>query len=818
MFLRRALSEIRVNNYNETLLKCWEANMDIQYILDPYACAAYIVSYISKGQRGMSNLLSTACRESKNASSNIRDQVRKVGNTFLNHVEVGAQEACYLVLQMPLRRSSRDVVFVDTNPESERVTLMKPNTVLKELPKASTSVESDSTIKRYQRRPKSMSKLCLADFVALYTVQYGKKRPDNHNKNCSKAVPEELPETYDHDSDDDQESSDVNVLLECEEHVFHDGTVMVKRQRPRVLYSVGYSKGNDNENYFREQLMLYLPWKKYSDILANFSSYEERYVDNQGEIERKRKNYVCDYTINISELEYTVSATEECSVISELQHQDECDAESGSRMCEEYGCFNPGTSFENNDYDLALDLNIGRKQIPNQDEQLARELTDDEYRNLVRTLNVKQKEFFYHVLNWMKTKTDPLYHFLSGGAGVGKSVLLKALYQALVKHFSHQPGENPDDVHILICAPTGKAAFNVGGCTVHSAFNIPADQGFHYKPLDMQQLSNFQSKFKFLKLLFIDEISMVGKNMFNFINLRLQEILGCIRPFGGISVICFGDLFQLKPVFDQWIFASSNTESIASLGTNLWTDHFLLFELDQIMRQKDDLEFAEMLNRIREGNHLEEDITALKMQILEEENDTTRNVPHLFTHRCDVQNYNRTIFQHVCNSKKTIVEAIDSISGDLPSSLHEKILMKIPEDATKTKGLNKYLCLGEGLPAEICVNIDVSDGLANGTPCTISKLDFRVPGSSRCSIVWVKFCSEDIGKKCRTQYQHLFSPDISSTWTPIIETTRKFNISYYKSFHVTRRQFPLCLAAAKTVHKAQGCTLESAVLGLGKKK
>lgn len=168
--------------------------MDIQYILDPYACAAYIVSYISKGQRGMSNLLSTACRESKNASSNIRDQVRKVGNTFLNHVEVGAQEACYLVLQMPLRRSSRDVVFVDTNPESERVTLMKPNTVLKELPKASTSVESDSTIKRYQRRPKSMSKLCLADFVALYTVQYGKKNqiittkivPKLFQKNCQK--------------------------------------------------------------------------------------------------------------------------------------------------------------------------------------------------------------------------------------------------------------------------------------------------------------------------------------------------------------------------------------------------------------------------------------------------------------------------------------------------------------------------------------------------------------------------------------------------------------------------------------------------------
>ena len=92
----------------------------------------------------------------------------------------------------------------------------------------------------------------------------------------------------------------------------------------------------------------------------------------------------------------------------------------------------------------------------------------------------------------------------------------------------------------------------------------------------------------------------------------------------------------------------------------------------------------------------------------------------------------------------------------------KKVLLKIPTDVTKTKGLNKYLSIGEGLPAKICVNIDESDGLANGTPCIITNLDFRVPGSSRCSIVWVKICSEDIGKKCRTQYRHLFSSAVSS--------------------------------------------------------
>ena len=79
-------------------------------------------------------------------------------------------------------------------------------------------------------------------------------------------------------------------MPEAEEHLFKDGTVMVKRLRPRVLYSVGYTKGNDNENYFREQLMLYLPCKKYSDILGDCSSYEERYADNQAEIDRKRKS------------------------------------------------------------------------------------------------------------------------------------------------------------------------------------------------------------------------------------------------------------------------------------------------------------------------------------------------------------------------------------------------------------------------------------------------------------------------------------------------------------------------------------------------
>lgn len=299
--------------------------------------------------------------------------------------------------------------------------------------------------------------------------------------------------------------------------------------------------------------------------------------------------------------------------------------------------------------------------------------------------------------------------------------MLKACYQALLKYYSHKPGENPDEMKVLLCAPTGKAAYNIGGITIHAAFCIPADQGFKYKPLDMQQLSSFQTKYKSLKVVFIDEISMVGKKMFIYINLRLQEILGCSLPFGGLSIITFGDLFQLKPVFDSWIFSSSCGMQIESLGPNLWKDLFSLFELDEIMRQKDDAQFAELLNRLREGFHTNEDIALLKRNLIEQENDETKMLPHLFVTRSDVSQYNSKVFHEVRESEKTIVEAIDSISGDMPVSLKEKILSKVPIDSTKTKGLSKSLCLAENLPSELTVNVDISDGLTNGTPCIIKK-------------------------------------------------------------------------------------------------
>lgn len=90
--------------------------------------------------------------------------------------------------------------------------------------------------------------------------------------------------------------------------------------------------------------------------------------------------------------------------------------------------------------------------------------------------------------------------------------------------------------------------------------------------------------------------------------------------------------------------------------------------------------------------------------------------------------------------------------------------------------------------------------------------------SDRCSIVWVLFPDMKIGEKVRTKFRHLYNSTIERAWTPVLELTRKFQFNYHKSFQITRRQFPITLAAAKTVHKSQGSTLQSAVIKFGDTK
>lgn len=198
----------------------------------------------------------------------------------------------------------------------------------------------------------------------------------------------------------------------------------------------------------------------------------------------------------------------------------------------------------------------------------------------------------------------------------------------------------------------------------------------------MQQLDTMRCKYHYVKVIFIDEISMVGNGMFNFINLRLQEIRGCTKPFGGISVVAVEDLFQLKPVMDSWIF-TQRCDGLQVLGSNLWKDLFSFYELEEIMRQRDDLEFAQLLNRLREGKHLiPEDIDKLKTRITVKGNlsASAQKLSHLYPTRAASTEHNMEVLASVSEAQKTSVDAIDSISGEISTDLRRKILDKVPDD------------------------------------------------------------------------------------------------------------------------------------------
>ena len=123
--------------------------MDIQYVLDVYACAMYIVSYISKAQKGMSELLRKSVAEAKEGNTSIKQQVRDIRNKFLNSVEISAQEAVYVVLQLPMRKASQSIIFINTSPPAERVELLKPLSEIEEMEDDSEEIQSSGLLKGY---------------------------------------------------------------------------------------------------------------------------------------------------------------------------------------------------------------------------------------------------------------------------------------------------------------------------------------------------------------------------------------------------------------------------------------------------------------------------------------------------------------------------------------------------------------------------------------------------------------------------------------------------------------------------------------------
>ena len=192
------------------------------------------------------------------------NKLRALGNTFLNHRELLAQEAVYRLLSLPLRESSRHVVYIPTGFLHERTRILKPSAILQNMGDNTTDIFQPGILDKYAARPQraDIDGLCLAEFVANYG-------------SSGRAADED-------DDNDDDDMTDHQATGVQRSMRLLTGQVMVQRRKAAVIRYHIVPKDKDCQRYFYILLLLYLPWRnEEEDLLCDDDDYERVFEQNR---------------------------------------------------------------------------------------------------------------------------------------------------------------------------------------------------------------------------------------------------------------------------------------------------------------------------------------------------------------------------------------------------------------------------------------------------------------------------------------------------------------------------------------------------------
>lgn len=355
--------------------------------------------------------------------------------------------------------------------------------------------------------------------------------------------------------------------------------------------------------------------------------------------------------------------------------------------------------------------------------------------------------------------------FVTGRAGTGKSTLLKVIRDWL--------GERA-----VVLAPTGLAAVNVGGQTIHSFFGFPPRL---IRPDDIRRSRNGRVMRR-LDAVIIDEVSMVRSDLMWAIDQSLRVNRGRPRePFGGVRMILFGDLFQLPPVVRDGeerthledTYAGPYFFTVPALTEGAGTEHL---ELQEVFRQTDEA-LIDVLNHIRSGEAGDSDLDILN----------TRVEPI----RTLAEGQSFVILTPTNHAANRINRAyIDALPAP-PQTFEAGITGDFNDNAQPTEA---SLMLKEGAKVILLRN-DPDKRWVNGTIAVISRLT-----ESR---VWI----ESRGREYEIE--------------PVSWENRRYSFDQTEDKIVeqvagTFTQFPLRLAWALTIHKSQGLTLDNVYIDFGR--
>ena len=188
------------------------------------------------------------------------------------------------------------------------------------------------------------------------------------------------------------------------------------------------------------------------------------------------------------------------------------------------------------------------------------------------------------------------------------------------------------------------AAYHVKGNTIHSGLHIDINKD-RLTPLTSSELNTLHSKYLKSKALFNDEISMVGRCLWNKGDQRLKEIIGTKEDFGGLHVIV------VAPVRDSYVFKDDD-RGYGPLATNLWRKHVQIYTLTEIIHQRGEKLFCEVFNRLRTADLTEEDNAVFESHIVKKtDSHYLPEACHFFPLKTTVRNHNEAIYASADNEK-----------------------------------------------------------------------------------------------------------------------------------------------------------------------
>ncbi|XP_066927647.1 ATP-dependent DNA helicase pif1-like [Clytia hemisphaerica] len=358
---------------------------------------------------------------------------------------------------------------------------------------------------------------------------------------------------------------------------------------------------------------------------------------------------------------------------------------------------------------------------------------------------------------------------------------------------------------LLTMAPTGVAAVNVAGSTINSVFSLPPGYEFskHINKLHDSVRSSLQKRLSELQVIIIDEISMVSKYRLLHIHQRLCNIFECTEnvPFAGISIITCGDFYQLPPIKGGTIF-SLFPDALLNID-HCWR-HFKIAELTEVMRQRGDQVFIDILNNIRIGVVDENNIDILKERIVNKDHpEYPKDAVHLWAENQPVHDHNMLKLSEL-PGEEVKVDSIDKFPDKISPEDKANALKR---SQMQTGGLAHKFTFKLGAKVMITSNIDVEDKLCNGQMGTIEYIKLNL--ERKVTHIYLRMDEDDIGTKAKNNND---TYGRENNLVPIEKIEKEFGVKPGRHRpSIKRIQFPLMLAWACTVHKVQGQTFSKIV-------